>query len=292
MSADTPPPLAEQLTLTPDGEDVFIGHSPRDRQRIFGGLVIAQALMAASRTVEGRTAHALHVVFMRPGDPARPIRYRVVRPFDGGSYSTRRVTACQGETEIFAMLASFHKPEPDAFTHAFPMPRVTPPEALPSEEEVLNRLAAHLPEPIRKYLQGTRMPVEVRLCEPQRMLGEALPPERPRHVWFRIRERLPDDPLLHRAALAYASDWTLLDVALSAHGRNLFDPRLIVASIDHALWLHRDARADDWLLYVQDSPAMQAGRGFTRGLIFARDGKLAASVAQEGVVRIRQKSVS
>jgi len=265
--------------------NLFRGLSPQvGWQRVFGGQVIGQALVAAGRTVEGRLAHSLHAYFLRAGDPAVPIIYEVDRIRDGGSFSTRRVVAIQHGQAIFSMAVSFHKDEP-GLHHQIKMPEVPPPESLPSEAELKEQLIDRLPEPVKAYWQRER-PIEIRPVD----LSRYLSPENrapTQQVWIRATGRLGDDFALHQCVLAYASDFTLLDTALIAHGRFVFDPRLMLASLDHAIWFHRRFRADDWLLYAQDSPSSGAGRAFCRGTLFTRKGELVASTAQEGLVRER-----
>jgi acyl-CoA thioesterase II len=266
--------------------NLFRGLSPQvGWQRVFGGQVIGQALVAACRTVEDRAAHSLHAYFLRAGDPTVPIIYEVDRIRDGTSFSTRRVVAIQHGQAIFSMAASFHKDEP-GLQHQMKMPEVPAPEALPSEAELKEQLIDRLPEPVKAYWQRER-PIEIRPID----LSRYLSPENrapTQQVWIRATGRLGDDLALHQCVLAYASDFTLLDTALIAHGRFVFDPRLILASLDHAIWFHRSFRADEWLLYVQDSPSSGAGRAFCRGTLFTRDGDLVASTAQEGLVRERK----
>ena len=263
--------------------NLFRGRSPQvGWQRVFGGLVIGQALVAATRTVEGRLAHSLHGYFMRPGDPAVPIIYEVDRIRDGKSFATRRVVAIQHGEAIFSMSASFHAHE-SGLDHQVAMPDVPPPEALPSEADLKAKFIDTVPEAVRRYWERER-PIELRPTDLTHFVSrDKLPPVQ--HVWVRATGRLHDEPALHQCVLAYASDMTLLDTSLFAHGRSVFDKDLQLASLDHALWFHRPFRADDWLLYAQDSPSSSAGRGFNRGSIFTRDGALVASVAQEGLIR-------
>jgi acyl-CoA thioesterase II len=265
--------------------NLFRGRSPQNSwQRVFGGQVIGQALVAAGRTVEGRLAHSMHAYFLLAGDPKVPIIYEVERIRDGSSFTTRRVKAIQHGQAIFTMSASFHKDEP-GFSHQIAMPDVPDPDSLPSEEELKARLLPNLPAAMRTYWERER-PIELRPVDISRYLS---PEKRPpvQHIWFRANGRLPDDVQLHQCVLAYASDFSLLDAALIPHGRLLFDPRLMLASLDHGLWLHRDFRVDEWMLYAQDSPSTEGARGFSRGSIFRRDGTLVASVAQEGLIRER-----
>ncbi|MGO9546031.1 MAG: acyl-CoA thioesterase II [Rhodomicrobium sp.] len=268
--------------------NLFRGRSPQNGwQRVFGGQVVGQALVAADRTVEdkGRLTHSLHAYFLLAGDPKVPIIYEVDRIRDGGSFTTRRVIAIQHGQAIFSMAVSFHKPEP-GFDHQIPMPDVPAPEELTSEAELKARLLPNLPEAVRSYWER-ELPIELRPVDLSRFFSPAKA-EPKQYMWIRTCGPLPDDFRLHQCALAYASDFSLLDTALIAHGRVLFDPRLMLASLDHAVWFHRPFRADEWLLYAQDSPSAQAGRGFCRGSIFSRDGRLVASVAQEGLIRERQ----
>jgi acyl-CoA thioesterase-2 len=267
--------------------NLFRGLSPQvGWQRVFGGQVIGQALVAACRTVDGRTAHSLHAYFLRPGDPSVPIIYNVDRIRDGKSFTTRRVVAVQHGQPIFSMAASFHREEP-GLHHQIKMPDVPPPEALPSEAELKERLIDRLPEPVKVYWQHER-PIEIRPVDLSRYLTpESRAPAQ--QVWIRATGKLSDELPLHQCVLAYASDFTLLDTALVAHGRFIFDPRLMLASLDHAIWFHRSFRADDWLLYAQDSPSSGAGRAFCRGTLFTREGELVASTAQEGLLRERQR---
>jgi acyl-CoA thioesterase-2 len=277
--------LLSILDLEPLEHNLFRGLSPQvGWQRVFGGQVIGQALVAAARTVEGRAAHSLHAYFMRPGDPAVPIIYQVERIRDGKSFATRRVVATQHGQAIFSMSASFQVAEA-GFEHQIPMPAVPPPEELPSEDDIKALLLESAPEPVRRYWQRERAlelrPVDLKHYVSRQPLAPA------QQVWIRVNGALPDDPDIHRSVLAYASDMTLLDTALFAHGRSVFDRDLQVASLDHALWFHRPFRFDDWLLYSEDSPSASGARGFSRGQLFTREGILIASVAQEGLTRLR-----
>jgi acyl-CoA thioesterase II len=264
-------------------DNLFRGRSPQDGwQRVYGGQVIGQALVAASRTVEGRQVHSLHGYFMLGGDPKVPIIYEVERIRDGGSFTTRRVVAIQHGRAIFSMSCSFHVEEP-GLEHQFPMPDVPMPEDLPGETDLIARFPDMIPEPIRKYWQRER-PIEFRPFDLSRYLGA--PKKQPyQQIWFRTTAPLPDSPEIQRCALAYASDMTLLDTSLIAHGRSVFEKDIMVASLDHAMWFHRPFRCDDWMLYAEDSPSTQGARGFNRGLIFTRDGALVASTVQEGLIR-------
>ena len=267
--------------------NLFRGRSPQDRwQRVFGGQVIGQALVAACRTVEGRTPHSLHAYFLIGGDPKVPIIYEVDRIRDGKSFTTRRVVAIQHGQAIFTLMVSFHNDEP-GLEHQATMPEVKPPEDLPTEAQIRATVLPSMPEAVQRYYKSER-PIELRPVEYGRYLGQKSENGK-FNVWIRTTGKLPDDPAIHQCVLAYASDMSLLDTALVPHGRSLFEQDFMGASLDHALWLHRPFRADDWLLYAQESPSMTGSRGFARGLIFRRDGALVASVAQEGLVRIRRK---
>jgi acyl-CoA thioesterase-2 len=275
------------LDLEPLEDNLFRGRSPQSRwQRVFGGQVIGQALVAACRTVDTgqRRPHSLHAYFLLPGDPKVPIVYKVDRIRDGRSFTTRRVVAIQHGAEIFTMAASFHVDEP-GYEHAVPMPAVPSPEDLPGDREIKAGVLPTMPDPVRAYFERER-PIELKPVEFGRYLSRE--PKEPKfNVWIRATGRLPDDPTIHQCVLAYASDMTLLDSTLIPHGRTVFERAIQAASLDHALWLHRPFRADEWLLYSQDSPSTLAARGLGRGLIFARDGRLVASVAQEGLIRPR-----
>jgi acyl-CoA thioesterase II len=280
--------LIEILDLETLEHNLFRGRSPQSRwQRVFGGQVIGQALVAACRTVEGvalRPPHSLHAYFLLGGDPKVPIIYEVDRIRDGRSFTTRRVVAIQHGHAIFSMSVSFHVAE-EGLSHQFKMPDVPKPDTVASEAEMKERIMPLLPDPVRRYYERER-PIELRPVEFNRYLGDKLEDGR-FHVWFRATGRLPDEPAIHQCVLAYASDMTLLDSALIAHGRSVFSEDIMAASLDHALWFHRPFRADEWLLYAQDSPNLAGSRGFSRGLIFAGDGTLIASVAQEGLLRQR-----
>jgi acyl-CoA thioesterase II len=285
--SDAIPALVDILDLERIEHNIFRGHSPQvGWQRVFGGLVIAQALVAATRTVQGREPHSLHGYFILPGDPSVPIVYEVDRIRDGASFTTRRCNAIQHGRAIFSLSVSFQVAEP-GFDHALPIPDVPKPEELASESELYARFAPVLPEPMRRWFAAKNRPIEIRPVDPMRYLGEA-GRDPVQYVWLKAVHRLPDNRDIHTAVLAYLSDMTLLDTALIAHGRTLFDPELQVASLDHALWFHRPFRADEWLLYAQDSPNSSGARGLTRGLIYSHDGRLVASVAQEGLIRVRR----
>ena len=260
------------------GESRSIG-SPQ----VFGGQVLAQALIAAMRTVEGRVAHSLHAYFLRRGDFNAPIVYQVERSRDGGSFSSRRVSAIQHGEQILTMSASFQEPQP-GYEHQLAMPDVPAPETLEDQEAYVRRVVPELSPQLAFFLERVRpwrfRPVELR--HPH--VFEAKPARR--RIWFRLDGELPDDDALHRALLTYVSDYNLLDVATMPHGRTHID--LTMASIDHALWFHRPMRVNDWLLYDIESPSACGARGFCRASIFTRDGCLVASAAQEGLMRPRR----
>jgi acyl-CoA thioesterase-2 len=277
--------LIRILDLEPLEHNLFRGRGPSEGwQRVFGGQVLGQALVAAIRTVEvERQAHSLHAYFLRPGDPSVPIVYEVDRIRDGKSFTTRRVVGIQHGHAIFSMSVSFQVAEP-GLEHQLPAPDVPPPESLVSEEELRKEFMENASEPMKSYWRRER-PIELRPVSLAHYTSrKQLPPVQ--QVWFRATGALPDDPALHKCVLAYASDMMLLDTSLYPHGRSLFDRDLQVASLDHALWFHRPFRADEWLLYSQDSPTACGARGFNRGAIFGRDGKHVASVAQEGLIRV------
>lgn len=281
-TADT---LLSIFDLESLGNNRFRGRSPDNGwTRVFGGQVIGQALYAACRTVEDRQPHSLHAYFLLPGDPQVPIVYEVERLRDGGSFSTRRVLALQKDAAIFAMSASFQIDEP-GYDHQMPMPAVPMPEELPDRDGMERDALEHVPEAVRAYYRRER-PIEIRPVEMRRYAVDG-PREPTFNVWVRASQTLPDEPALHRSVLAYASDLLLLDSSLIAHGTSVFDRRIQGASLDHALWFHRPFRADDWLLYAQDSPSASGARGYSRGLVFDRQGRLVASVAQEGLIRPR-----
>jgi acyl-CoA thioesterase-2 len=277
--------VAELLTildLERIEENIFRGRSYEvGRIHVFGGLVVAQALVAAARTVEGRTPHSLHGYFLLLGDPAVPIIYEVDRIRDGKSFTTRRCNAIQHGQPIFSLSASFQIEEP-GLDHAVSMPKVPLPESLPAESEMLRRFGAAVPEAMRRWVAQDQ-PIEIRPVDLSRYVGHQ-DGVLEQQVWLRVGP-LPGDPAIHRAVLAYLSDATLLNAALGAHGHSVFDTGFQVASLDHALWFHRPFRADDWLLYAQDSPSSCGARGLARGLLFSRDGRLVASVVQEGLIR-------
>ena len=281
------------LEVEPAGVDRFDGRSPQTAWgRVFGGLVVAQALVAAARTVDRRPSHSLHAYFILPGDPAATISYAVERIRDGKSFSVRRCVASQNGQAIFALSASFQTEEA-GFAHQSSMPDVPPPEDLPTEAELAQKLAGLIPETVLRFLTRDR-PVEIRPTNLKQYYGvsAAAGSDAAQNIWIRVKQTLPDDAAVHRAALAYLSDMTLINAALVPHGTTVFDPSVQVASLDHALWFHRPFRADEWLLYSQESPSASGARGLARGLIYSKAGVLVASVAQEGLIRLRQTRAS
>lgn len=275
------------LDLEPIEVHLFRGNSLNTSlQRVFGGQVIAQAMVAACRTVKNRLPHSLHCYFIQAGDAQTSIIYQVERLRDGNSYSTRRVTAIQHGSAIASVMVSFHIKEEGVFDHQDEMPNVPPPERLTAEKLSKHPMFPEMPEIIRRYYEPGR-PVELRPVEIDRYIGQKIDDGRI-HVWMKTAAKLPDDPALHMCALAYASDLSLLDAAMARYGRTLFDERIMSGSLDHTMWFHRPPRVDEWLLYSKESPAAQRGRALTRGLIFKPDGTLVASTAQEGSVRERR----
>jgi len=255
--------------------------------QVFGGQVLGQALSAAAATVEGRVVHSLHAYFLRRGDCNAPIVYQVDRSLDGHSFANRRVVAIQHGQQIFTMAASFQASEA-GFDHQIAMPPVPPPESLADTSGPPGALLARLPERVRRFFEQPR-PFEFRMVQSIDYLHpQRAPPER--QIWFRAVDALGDDEMLHRRLLAYVSDFFLLDTATLPHGTSFLKPTLVMASIDHALWFHRALRVDDWLLYAMESPSASGARGFARASVFARDGRLVASAAQEGLVRARKES--
>lgn len=287
----TEPPRLESLLHRLDLETVsariFRGHTPNDgRPRVFGGLVAAQALIAAGRTVEGKTAHSLHSYFLRPGDPTRPIDYEVDPIRDGKSFATRRVIARQGEEAIFELSASFQVDE-SGFEHQQPMPDVPPPEQLATNAEHLAELARTEPSPVFPFLLTLERPIEHR--DPD-FISPAAPRVQtgPRAVWFRGDGAMAGDQLVHQAVLTYATDMGLLDNCIQYHGKTWLSPDMMIASLDHIVWYHRPIQADTWMLYVTDSPSANNGRGLNLGRIYDRSGALVASTAQESLMRLKR----
>ena len=283
--------LLDILNLEKLEHNLYRGRSPKvDWQRVFGGQTIAQALVAAQRTVEpDRHVHSLHGYFMRPGDTKVPIIYEVDRIRDGGSFTTRRVVAIQHGQAIFSLEASFQTDEV-GLEHQVPMPRdVAAPDTLLSQRQLLGKFGETVPDGIKRYWERDR-PIEMKPVMLEHYTSrEKLEPKQ--NIWIRTTGPVPADRTIQAAVLAYLSDMTLLDTTTFAHGRAIFDRDIQAASLDHAMWFHRSHPLDDWILYTQDSPSTQGSRGFTRGMLFARDGTLIASVAQEGLIRLRTKPV-
>jgi len=287
----SPEELAAMLVTLLDVEeidtDLYRGaRQPGGVGRVFGGQVIAQALQAAQRSAEGKAAHSLHAYFMRAGDEARPIVYRVVRDFDGKSFATRRVIATQGGQPILNMAASFQVAE-EGLQHQDAMPEVPAPEDLKSDSELRAEIAHEVPEKFQNLFRDRQNPIDIRPISGRHWFKPIKGPPA-QQAWFRTCAPLPDDPALHRAILSYASDMTLLGTCTLPHGVNWMTHNLQSASLDHAVWLHEPFRADEWLLYITDSPWAGHARGFNRGKIFSRDGRLVASCTQEGLIRVRE----
>ena len=278
--------LIAQLDLETLEVNLFRGQSSDVGGRsVFGGQVIGQALVAASRTAVDRVPHSLHAYFLLPGDMAAPIVYEVDRLRDGKSFSARRVQAIQHGRPILSMMASFQVAEV-GLEHQAPMPQVPPPESLPSSAGLREQWLAEAGEVSPRIRESMlrASPIEFRPVQERNPLKPRPGPPM-QALWFRVSERLPDEPMLHRCLLAYASDFNLIGTALRPHGKTWYSDSLVVASIDHALWFHRPARLDEWLLYSMDSPSAQGARGLARGLIHDQQGRLVASVAQEGLMR-------
>jgi acyl-CoA thioesterase-2 len=276
--------LIQLLDLEEIEQNHYRATSPDEGwQRVYGGQVIGQALVAASRTVpDDRQAHSLHGYFLRPGDTTIPILYTVDRIRDGRSFTTRRVVAIQHGHAIFNMSISFQVEE-DGFSHQFDMPEVPDPESLADERDLRAEWAARLPEEHVQAFTRER-PIDIRPVDPVDIFHPE--PRPPRQMcWMKSRDPLPDDYRLHQCVLAYLSDWSLLDTATLPHAVSFLQDNMQMASLDHAMWFHRRFRADQWLLYVQDSPSASGARGLNRGLVYTRDGMLVASAAQEGLVR-------
>ncbi len=274
--------LVTHLQLEQQGTDHFRGTSKDiGSGRVFGGQVLGQALMAAGRTAEA-PVHSLHAYFLLPGDHNEPIDYLVEHVRDGRSFATRRVVAQQKGRTIFTMMASFHAPEESRITHQRSMPAAPAPEGLVNEVTLRRAQAAALPVGWRGDHEP---PIEFRMVDPVDLL-HPVPRPADTQIWLRACAAVPDDPLLHRALLAYASDHGLLRAALLPHGLSFLQPGFRAASLDHAMWFHRDFRIDDWLLYSIDSPSAGGSRALCRGEIYTRDGQLAVSVAQEGMLRV------
>jgi acyl-CoA thioesterase II len=279
--------VVDLLDLEQIEVDIFRGRSPEGerRQRVFGGQVAGQALVAAGRTVPAdRPVHSLHAYFIRPGDPTVPLIYLVERVRDGRSFTTRRISAVQHGKTIFTLSASFHRDEP-GIEHSDPMPVVPPPDAITPTVERLEKVFG---PSVHEWYGGN--PIDIRHIGPLTVEAERDPALRTARnlVWLRADGELPDDPLLHVCLVTYASDMTLLDSVMLAHGLSWADGRTSGASLDHAMWFHGPFRADRWLLYAQDSPVARGARGLARGEMYTSDGQLVVSVVQEGLIRTRQ----
>ncbi len=279
--------LVDLLSLEAIEENLFRGRSQDlGFRQLYGGQVLGQSLSAASQTVEeARHVHSLHGYFLRPGDASMPVVYSVDRVRDGGSFSTRRVTAIQKGNPIFTCSASFQYDE-EGFEHQGQMPEVVGPENLPSEVEIARAMADHLPEHIRDKMLCAK-PIEVRPVTEKDPFNPK-PGDPVKYAWFRADGVLADSQALHKYMLAYASDFGLLTTALMPHGKSVWHKDMQIASLDHALWFHGNLRADEWLLYAMDSPWAGNARGFSRGSIFNRAGQLVASSCQEGLIRHRK----
>jgi len=279
--------LVSLLSLEPIEENLFRGRSQDlGFRQLFGGQVLGQSLSAASKTVEDeRHVHSLHGYFLRPGDAHLPVVYQVDRVRDGGSFSTRRVTAIQKGHPIFTCSASFQYDE-EGFEHQSQMPQVVGPENLPSELELMRQREHLIPAHMKDKLLCPK-PIEFRPVTESDPYNPK-PTEPVKYVWFRADGTLPDIPALHKYMLAYASDFNLLTTSLLPHGKTVWQKDMQIASLDHSLWFHGELRADEWLLYAMDSPCAGNSRGFSRGSVYNRAGKLVASVSQEGLIRHRK----
>lgn len=278
--------LFNHLELEKLDENLYrSAHKNEGWVRVYGGQVLAQALLSASHTVpDDRHVHSLHAYFLRPGDLNHPIIFQVDRIRDGRSFTTRRVVATQHGKAILNMAASFQIPE-DGLSHQAQMPAVPPPEDCANRKEMAERFRGKISEDLLERF-SRQFAVDLRHVDINSLFDNT-PKEPVTSVWFRVNSDLPADYDRHAHLLAYASDMTLLQTSLRPHGQSLFDPKLQIASLDHAMWFHRPFRTDDWLLYAQDSPSSSQARGFNRGNIFTRDGVLVASVCQEGLMRVR-----
>ena len=282
-----------QIIKTLDLEEIELNHylatSPNEGwQRVYGGQVIGQALVAASRTVSpNRSAHSLHGYFLRAGDTTIPILYKVDRIRDGKSFTTRRVVAVQRGQAIFTMSISFQVDE-GGLSHQFDMPKVPAPDSLPAEDELRREQAKSWPKEFQESFSGSSA-IQVKPVDPVDLLNPE-PAQAMQRCWMRCGEALPDDPRIHQCVLAYLSDWSLLDTASRPHAVSFMQDNVQVASLDHAMWFHRPFRADEWLLYDQDSPSASGARGFNRGLVYNQAGELVASTTQEGLLRVHAES--
>ena len=276
--------LLDLLDLEEIELNIFRGRSPQERsQRVFGGQVVGQALVAAHRTVEDRHVHSLKGDFLRPGDPKIPILYEVDRIRDGRSFTTRRVVAIQHGRAIFSMAVSFQVEE-TGFEHHTPMPDMPAPNDTPDPDQFNEKVRRMIPAEYRQWLDAPQA-IEVRPVE----VRDPIEPEKTSPnlaIWLRAAGKLPDDDRIHQCVLAYASDMNLLDTCLLPHGVTWMNPKFQSASLDHSIWFHHRFRADEWLLFVQDSPSASGGRGFNRGLVYTEDGRMIASIVQEGLIRL------
>jgi acyl-CoA thioesterase-2 len=284
---EIPENLSEALALERIEVNLFRGVSPENGPgRIFGGQVIAQSLLAAYETVEDRICHSLHCYFIRPGDPRIPILFEVDRSRDGGTFTTRRVVAIQNGKQIFNLAASFQVEE-KGFEHQAPMPQIAGPDSFTAEAEAQKKALESAPEEVRKMMSRPR-PIEMRGRDAFGFARSATPSEPNSDVWMRAVSEIGSDPHMHQVILAYASDMNLLSTAMRPHGVIWQTPGLQSASLDHAMWFHKPSNFNNWHLYSQDSPSASGGRGFVRGSIYDADGNLVASVAQEGLMRLKQ----
>lgn len=295
MNTTTPPSFTTDavaevlgvLDLQALGGDRFRAQ-PREfgRRRLYGGQIFAQTVMAAQLTVEDRAPHALHATFLLPGTPDEPVHFEVERLRDGGAFSARRVNALQNGRVILSLMASFHRAE-DGFEHQFEMPPAPAPETLASTGTLLAdwvRRTGAVPHSMLEVSMTQRMGLDVHPLEPDSVFGDKVCPPYYAH-WFRVCRRVPDDPRLHYGLLAFASDLCFLGTSLRPHGVPWYAPNMQPSTVDHSLWIHRPLRADEWLLYVMDSPTSQHARGFVRGTIYDHAGRLVASTAQDGLIR-------
>lgn len=283
--------LVELLALAPEAKDEFVGQcQDLGFPKLFGGQVVGQALSAASQTVSERAPHSCHAYFIRAGRQDTPVRFAVERVRDGGSFSVRRVVASQNGDTILVLTASFHKQEAGFSHQGAKMPEVPGPEHLISELDVVRSHADEIPEQVRHYFTMDRA-IEYRIVEPHDPFRPIYGTAR-RHVWIRACEPLPDNPLVHQSMFAYTSDHGFLETALVPRGAAIIEPRVQIASLDHAIWFHRPFKLDEWLLYVIDSPSSDNARSFVRGEIFNQAGVLVASTAQEGLIRIKGETLS
>lgn len=281
--------LFNHLELETIDENLYrTAHQNEGWVRVFGGQVLAQALLSASRTVAPeRHVHSLHAYFLRPGDLKHPIIFQVDRIRDGKSFTTRRVVAIQHGKAILNMSCSFQIPEP-GLSHQAVMPDVPPPEECADRAAMAERFRDSITDDMLARF-SRQFAIDLRHVDINSLFDNS-PKEPATSVWFRLNTKLPDDYAFHAHLLAYTSDMTLLQTCLRPHGQSLFDPQLQIASLDHAMWFHRPFRMDEWLLYSQDSPSSAHARGFSRGSIFTRDGILVASVTQEGLMRLHQSN--